>query len=76
MKYCDGNPVLLGDSVDLGGGDTGIVVAVIDQDEFSSRYPMNEWSYLSMGALVESSKYGLIHYSSSEHDFELIERAK
>ncbi|TDR43033.1 hypothetical protein DFR29_10737 [Tahibacter aquaticus] len=76
MKYCGGRPVLLGDTVDLGGGDTGSVVAVIDQGKFSSRYPMNEWSYLSIGALVESSKYGLIHYSGSEHDFELMERTK
>jgi len=74
MKYIDGKSVLLGDRVDLGGGMTGVVVAVIDVGEFSSGYPADEWSYLSVGALVESSEGGLIHCPESGHDFALLER--
>lgn len=75
MKYVDGKSVLLGDKVDLGGGMTGVVVAVIDAGEFFSGYPAGEWSYLSVGALVESVEGGLIHYPDSEGDFTLLERA-
>ena len=75
MKYSDGKPVLLGDKVDLGGEMTGTVVAVIGAGEFSSGYPASEWSYLSLGVLVESPEGGLLHYTSTDQDFILIERA-
>jgi len=75
MRYSNGEPVLIGDKIDLGGGMTGTVVAVIDAGEFSNKYPASEWSYLSIGALVESPEGGIIHYPDSEHDFTLLERA-
>ena len=75
MNYRNGEPVLLGDKVDLGGGMTGIVVAVIDTSDFSSGYSAEEWGYLLAGALVESPEGGLMHYPNSEHDFYLVERA-
>lgn len=65
MKYIDRKSVQLGDKVSLGGGMTCIVVAVIDAGEFSIGYPADEWSYLSEGALVESSEGGLIHCPSN-----------
>ncbi|MCC8447150.1 hypothetical protein [Xanthomonas translucens] len=76
MKYSNGEVVLLGDKVGIGGGGVGIVVAVIDTGEYSSGYAADEWSYLSAGALVESPQGGLIHYLDAEHDFELLERAE
>lgn len=75
MKYIDGSSVVLGDRVNLGGGMTGVVVAVIDDGAYSSNYPADQWSYLSVGALVESLEGGLVHRLDAEHDFELIERA-
>lgn len=39
MKYRDGKEVHIGDYVDLGGGMSGVVVAVIDANAFSSDYP-------------------------------------
>lgn len=75
MKYSNGEAVLLGDKVDLGGGMAGIIVAVIDDGKFSNGYPASEWSYLAIGALVESPEGGLIHYTDSEHDFMLVERS-
>lgn len=74
MKYVDGKRVLLRDKVNLGGGVTGIVVALIDDGKYSSQYPIDEWSYLSVGALVESSEGELIHFSDSKGDFVLLER--
>lgn len=74
MEYMDGKPVLVGDKVDLGGGLTGIVVAVIDVGEYSSGYDAEEWRYLSVGALVESTEGGLIHCPESGTSLKLIER--
>lgn len=75
MKYEDGQSVLLGDKVDLGGGLTGMVVAVIDASEFSGRYLASEWEYLLFGALVESEECGLIHYPDFAH-VTLVERSR
>ncbi len=75
MKYADGRSVLLGDKVDLGAGVTGVVVAVIDSNEFASGYKPEEWAYLLVGALVESEEAGLTHYKMCDDDFVLIERA-
>ena len=75
MKYSNGQSVLLGDEVDLGGGIAGTVVAIIDAGEFSSGYLESEWSYLLVGALVESPEGGLIHYPDFGHDFALLKRA-
>jgi hypothetical protein len=75
VKYADGKPVLLGDKVGLGGGMTGIVVAVIDSGKYSDMYPASEWSYLLIGALIESKEGGVIHHPNSEGDLELLGRA-
>lgn len=75
MKYADGKSVLLGDKVDLGAGVTGVVVAVIDSNEFANGYKAEEWAYLLVGALVESEEAGLTHYPNSDNDFELIKRS-
>lgn len=76
MNYSDGEVVLLGDKVSLGGGLTGVVVAVIDTGDFSKGYIPTEWLYLSIGALVESPEAGLIHYPDFDNTFALIERSK
>lgn len=53
---------------------SGVVVAVIDANAFSSDYPEAEWSYLKIGALVDSPEMGLMYFDTSEHDFDLISR--
>ncbi|RNF86307.1 hypothetical protein [Montanilutibacter psychrotolerans] len=75
MQYVDGESVLLGDKVYLDSGMTGVVVAVIDAGEYSAGYREEEWSYLSVGALVESTEAGLIHYPDSSSGFTLLKRA-
>lgn len=74
MTYQDGTEVRVGDVVDLGAGWQGVVVAVFDTREFSAEYQEEEWGHLTVGAMVECPKAGLIHYETSDHDFDLIRR--
>lgn len=74
MDYADGQEVLLGDAVNLGGGSVGRVVAVLDTGRYSERYPEEDWSYLKDGALVEAPAFGLVHCTGSDHDFTLLRR--
>lgn len=75
MNYNDGEIVLLGDKVSLGGGINGFVVGIIDTGEFLKGYIPDEWLYLTTGALVESVEAGLVHYPDF-NDVALIERSK
>lgn len=74
MKYNSGEAVLLGDIIELEGGMTGVVVAIINAGEFSDGYPAKQWHYLETGVLVESPEGGLIHYPGPITDFNLIKR--
>jgi hypothetical protein len=74
MNYDDGRPVMLGDKVVLTAGMTGVVVAVIEAGQYSSRYNASEWEYLAKGVLVESPEAGLVHYDNIGSDFSLVER--
>ncbi len=74
MKYHDGQEVLLGDHVSLGGGMAGSVVAVIDTGEYSQGYLVEDWSYLSAGTLVISPDAGLVHYLVPDQDLVLMRR--
>ncbi len=76
MNYPDGEKVLLGDTVDLGGGTRGIVVAVIDDECYAVGFSAEEWRYLGRGALLRAPGFGLLHCPDTEHDFTLIERAR
>lgn len=61
--------------MDLGGSSVGRVVAVLDTQRYSVRYPAEEWSYLKDGALLEAPGFGLVHCTENGHDFTLIGRA-
>ncbi len=74
MNYIDGQKVMLGDKVDLGGGMFGTVVCSFDDKEYSLDFPEAEWGGLKEGVLVNSEQAGLIHYISADQDFLLIER--
>jgi hypothetical protein len=58
MKYPTGDDVQLGDRVELWSGCVGVVVAVIDRDEFGPNYPKADWQYLKSGVLIDSDKAG------------------
>lgn len=72
MKYADGQEMLPGDQVSLGGGMTGSIVAVIDAGRYSDGYLIEDWSYLLTGALVISPEAGLVHFPAPDQNFELI----
>lgn len=43
----------------------GIVVADLDEGQFSSDYPRTEWGYLARGILVKTDEAGLVHYENA-----------
>lgn len=53
----------------------GIVVCVIDTKQFSEGYPEG-WSYLGKGMLIETERWGLVHYPEIDADVTLVERPK
>jgi hypothetical protein len=77
MNYATGELVKLGDKVRLGPDSGGVVVFIIDSDEYSPNYPKAYWGgYLTKGAMVHFPSYGLIHYEEMEEDLQLIARAE
>ena len=62
MKYPDGVEARLGDRVRFSNGDMGTIVFSIDTNEYSEKYPKEEWEYLSVGVMVETDEGSLIHY--------------
>ncbi|MBT0962732.1 hypothetical protein [Denitromonas iodatirespirans] len=75
MQYADGQEVRIGDRVKLGADDNGVVVCSIDTNEYSDDYPLEKWSYLERGVMIEFPEYGLIHYEETDPDLELISRS-
>ena len=73
MKYETGEDVRLWDRVAWGSG-RGIVVFSIDSDEYTPRFPKEQWSYLMAGAMVDSSEAGLVHESEEPPPMELVAR--
>jgi hypothetical protein len=56
-----GTTLRIGDRV-TDGALPGIVVCVIENDEFSIGYEAAEWAHLKVGVLVLTDEAGLIHY--------------
>ena len=74
MNYPDGKKVMAGDHVKLWEGCHGVVVASIDDDQYSQEYRKAEWAYLKNGVLIKSDQAGLIHYIEPEKSLRLVER--
>lgn len=76
MRYPDGQQVQLGDVIRFGASDSiGRVVGVIDANEYESGFD-DGWSHLSTGVLIDSSKYGLMHFPLElDPDIVLVSRA-
>lgn len=74
MKYSDGQEIFIGDRV-IADKSEGIVVCVIDTDQFSDDYPKG-WSYLETGVLIETKAMGLVHYPKADEDIILVKRSK
>lgn len=74
LRYFDGEEVYLGDEV-IADDSEGIVVGVIDSGQFSDDFQA-DWSHLGRGMLVETKKWGLIHYPETDEDVIFVKRAK
>ena len=73
MHYCDGTKIQLADRVRLGDSD-GMVVALIGEGLYESKYLLKDWSYLKHGILINFNKDSLIYYENIEQDIIFIER--
>lgn len=52
MLDINGRQVRLGDRIDIGSAEQGVVVFSLDTDEFAEDFPKAEWEYLGQGIMV------------------------
>ncbi len=62
MEYPLSERVQLGDQVLIDSSHKGVVVANIEDKEFSEAYPAKDWAHLEKGVLIDTDFGGLIHY--------------
>jgi hypothetical protein len=67
MKYPDGTEARLGDRVRITNGDTGVIVASMDTNEFSSEYPAKNYADLKTGILILTDKGALVRLEEPDH---------
>ncbi len=69
MVYADGNEAMLGDVVAIDASFSGVVVASIDNAQYSKDFPAAKWAHLGEGVLMDTDFAGLVHYqaASPEH---------
>ena len=73
MKYADGKEAKVGDHVVIDSKYNGIIVANIDDNNYSTEYLNEQWSYLNSGVMIDTDFGGLIHYSQEYVASEKIE---
>ena len=61
MKYPDGSDICVGDRVQLANGEMGVVVFSNDRNEYSSKFPKEQWEYLKEGVMVKTDSGALVH---------------
>ena len=66
MNYASGEKVRVGDSVCINTQYQGIVVAVIDDGQYSKEYTEEQWSYLKSGLIIDTDFGGIVHYQESD----------
>jgi hypothetical protein len=67
MKYPDGTIARLGDRVRITNGDTGVIVASMDTDEYSREYPAENYAELKTGILILTDKGALVRFEEPDH---------
>ena len=70
MKYSDGKNIKLGDKVLIDGKYHGVVVANMDDSEFSEEQPKEKWEYLRSGVMIDTDFAGLVHYQQENLETE------
>jgi hypothetical protein len=74
MKYDNGSEVRLGDLVDIGKGEIGVVIAIIDDRLFSEGYSSDNWPVFQSGVMIETVQSGPVHYDFPDEDTILLKR--
>lgn len=65
MVYADGNEARVGDVVAIDTNFSGVVVASIDNGQYSKGFPAEKWAQLGQGVLMDTDFAGLVHYQDS-----------
>jgi hypothetical protein len=73
MNYASGAPVRVGDDVDLGQGQLGQVVGIIQERRYRADYKSSDWDYLEKGILIRTS-FGEVRLEEPDEDLELVAR--
>jgi hypothetical protein len=78
MKYQDTNQVIrVGDSV-LYAGQPGVIVFVVDDDNYSKQYAKEDWSYLGkgLGVEIQDKERTLYHLETPDEDLEPVGKSR
>lgn len=67
MKYLDGSVAQLGDRVRITNGDTGVIVASMDTNEFSREYSAENYAHLETGILILTDRGALVRLEEPDH---------
>ena len=73
MKYLTGEEVMIGDRIRI-DGEEGVVLCVIDTNQFTIEDPKEQWGYLGKGLMAKADCFGLIHYPVPDEDLVFVER--
>lgn len=73
MIYASGEAVQIGDTVHLGGNQSGVIVGIIDDGEYADGYREEDWEYLGNGLIV-STDFGDLRLDEPDEDLELVAR--
>jgi hypothetical protein len=65
MKYADGSLARLGDRVLIRNGDAGVIVFSVDTNEFSPKYPREDWPDVKSGVMVLTDKGALVRFAET-----------
>ena len=73
MKYSNGEDLRIEDQVTLDERYNGVIKAIIEENQFSTEYPKEQWSYLKTGIIIDTDFGGIVHYQESDIQVEPIE---
>jgi hypothetical protein len=73
VNYASGAAVRIGDEVDLGQGQIGQVVGIIQERRYRTDYKSADWDYLEKGILIKTT-FGDVRLEEPDEDLELVAR--
>jgi len=73
MIYPSGEAVQIGDTVSLGGHQSGVIVGIIEDGQYADGYKAEDWRYLSNGLIV-STDFGDLRLNEPDEDLALVAR--